>query len=233
MSTPSIPHYVMALDDPGDIDAPRSSASWARAMRVILTQMVRKSETTLQYFQTYLRLLDQEKGYRQLEDPSGQPFASLAVFCGAPPPYGLGYDPAILAAIQEETRDMLLTEKVRELQGQATKQGERTDLANFAMLSQRQRAEKNGVSHYTQKKLDHLAGHRPDLLDEVHSGALSIDAAYQRAKGRVPETPFQTLLRAWRRVSREERVRFLREELKEEERAELAEELLAIEAREV
>jgi hypothetical protein len=132
MSTPSIPQYVMALDDPGDIDAPHNSASWARAMRVILTQMVRKSETTLQYFQTYLRLLDHEKGYRQLEDPSGQPFASLAVFCGAQPPYGLGYDPAILAAIQEETRDMLLTEKVRELQGQVT--GRKTKNAQIARL---------------------------------------------------------------------------------------------------
>ena len=52
MSAPSIPSYVMALDDPGDIDAPHTSAAWARAMRLVLTQMVRKSETTLQYFQT-------------------------------------------------------------------------------------------------------------------------------------------------------------------------------------
>jgi hypothetical protein len=201
-------------------------------MRVILTQMVRKSETTLQYFQTYLRLLDEEKGYRQLEDPSGQPFASLAAFCGSQPPYGLGYDPDILAAIQAETRDMLLGEKVRELQGVAYPERGRGDkIGKLPILSQAVRAQQNGISLRTQKKLDHLTGHRPDLLHEVRQGNLSIDAAYQRAKGKIPESPLEALLCAWRRVSKKDRVRFVRDMLTEEEQDELATELAAIETR--
>lgn len=84
----------------------------------------------------------QAEGYRQLEDASGRPFSSLAAFCGAEPPYGLGYDPDILVAIQNETRAMLLQEKMQELVIEATpKEGRPHKLAKFASLSRKQRAE--------------------------------------------------------------------------------------------
>ena len=49
--------------------------------------------------------------------------------------------------------------------------------ANFANASQSERAKSNGVSHYTQRKLDRLAKDRPDLLERVKSKELSVQAA--------------------------------------------------------
>jgi hypothetical protein len=47
--------------------------------------------------------------------------------------------------------------------------------------SQAARAKENGVSTYTQRKLDALARKRPDLLDEVRAGRLSAHAAAGKA----------------------------------------------------
>jgi len=212
MSGHTIPSYIMSLDDLGDLQAPKGSQPWARAVRYQLQCLARQSKTSVRDFQTYLKLLEDHLGYQQLDDDQGYPFATLSAFAVAQIPFGLGYDPEIVLHIQEETRDMLLTEKVQELQGQPRpKRGRPIKIAKFANLSQQQRAEQNGVSHYTQKKLDYLAGHDPDLLREVQQGTLSTHAAYQRAKGKAPETPLSELRRAWNKASDAERIQFFYE----------------------
>lgn len=98
------------------------------------------------------------------------------------------------------------------------KEGPRNKLAKFASYTQQERAQQNGVSHYTQKKLDYLAGNAEDLLAAVQAGTLSAHRAYQLAKGKPLETPLATLHRAWRKVSPEDRRRFLTEILTSAER---------------
>jgi hypothetical protein len=229
MSAHTIPSYIMSLDDLGDLQAPKGSQPWARAVRYQLQCLARQSKTSVRDFQTYLKLLEDHLGYQQLDDDQGHPFATLSAFAVAQIPFGLGYDPEIVLHIQEETRDMLLTEKVRELQGQATKQGERTDLGHWPKLSQAQRAKENGVSLRTQKRLDHLANNDPDLLLEVQKGALSPHAAYQRAKKKTPATPLSELHRAWRKASNEERIQFFHQ-IPDSERELLVQALARIEA---
>jgi hypothetical protein len=60
--------------------------------------------------------MEREKGYQQLDDAFGHPFASMRVFCATPAPHGLGFDPAVLEALAQETRQMTLGEKVAEIE---------------------------------------------------------------------------------------------------------------------
>jgi hypothetical protein len=219
MADLSIPAYIMNLDDPGDLSAPKGSKPWARAIRYRLGRLAKEGTTKVRDFQSYLTLFEDTQGYRQLEDAQGQPFQSLGAFASARIPYGLGYDPEIILHLQHETRDMLLTETLQQLVAEANpKEGRPGKLANFASSTQRERARENGVSHFTQKKLDYLAGHAPDLLTEVQEGQMSIHRAYQQARGIAQETPLTTLHRVWRQVEPDDRLRFLVEMLTPNER---------------
>jgi hypothetical protein len=240
MTDMAVASYIMSLDDLGDLQAPKGSQPWARAVRYQLQTLARQSKTSVRDFQTYLKLLEESGGYQQLEDGEGRPFTTLSAFAVAKMPFGLGYDPEIILHIQEETRDMLLGQKLDEIEAQRTlseamrgNQNARQD-ANSGYNYNRclQEPLQRGTSAAYRRRV--LKRDRPDIFDGLQRGQYrSVNAAWNIATGKTPETPFQALLRAWRRVSREDRVRFLREELLEEERAELAEELLAIETRTV
>ena len=89
------------------------------------------SKAKVRDFHHALKLFEEHQGYRQLEDEQGQPFQSLGAFASARIPFGLGYDPEVILHLQQETRDMLLNEKLQQLVAQATQQGQRTDLSKF------------------------------------------------------------------------------------------------------
>src|SRR5262245_8036496 len=55
-----------------------------------------------------------------------------------------------------------------------TQRGARTEFDKLSNLTQAERAQKNGIGIVSQRKLDHLAGYREDLLHEVQRGALSL-----------------------------------------------------------
>jgi hypothetical protein len=70
----------------------------------------------------------------------------------------------------------------------------------FAAHTQGARANTNGASERTQRKLDALARKAPELLERVRRGELSAHAA---AKAVVREpTPLEFLQRAWKKASR-------------------------------
>jgi hypothetical protein len=104
----------MALDDFGDMQAPEGSPAWARAMRGALHDLSKQSTTQLRRFRDYLAHMERGRGYQQLDNEFGHPFPSLKAFCAARPPFGLGYDPDLIEAIQHETRDMLWGDRVAE-----------------------------------------------------------------------------------------------------------------------
>jgi hypothetical protein len=89
----------------------------------------------------------------------------------------------------------------------STSQGERTDTSENCR-SQQERADRAGVSVRTQRKLDHLANVRPDLLGEVRGGRLSAHAAAREAGIVKDPDPFRELKRWWGRASDHDRMRF-------------------------
>jgi len=76
--------------------------------------------------------------------------------------------------------DRIEKEAGKRIEAKETKQGKRIDITCQNLTSdssQVARAESNGVSRYTQVKLDRLAKDRPDLLDRVKAKELSVQAA--------------------------------------------------------
>jgi hypothetical protein len=78
----------------------------------------------------------------------------------------------------------------------------------FADHSQGTRAAAAGVSVRTQRKLDHLANVRPDLLEEVRARRLSAHGAAREAGIVKDPDPFRELKRWWGRASDHDRMRF-------------------------
>jgi hypothetical protein len=101
-------------------------------------------------------------------------------------------------------------------------------IGRLPVETQKQRAEANGISERTQKKLDYLAVYREDLLHEVQMGAMSVDAAYKRATGKVAETAFEKLKRAWGQLTEDEKRRFPHEVVTDEVNREMLAQQLAM-----
>lgn len=108
--------WNMDLDDLGDLSAPQGSIPWARAMRAEMAKMAKESTTDLRSFKEHLAAMERAKGYQQLDNEFGHPFASLVAFCVHRQPHGLGYDIDVVEAIQQETRQILLHDKIAEVQ---------------------------------------------------------------------------------------------------------------------
>jgi hypothetical protein len=212
MASKTIPDYIMSLDDPGDMDAPPGSPEWARAMRYKLYRLGKESTAKLKEFQDYLRLMEQHQGYKCLDDPFGHPFVSLKAFCTAEVPFGLGYDPAIIELLLEETLLILLGERLAEIEdvhGLGTNQF----TSGGCYHSNTQRG--NNTSYWLGRiKRDH-----PAILEAWERGEFSSVRAAAKAAGFVKdEPPLTALHRAWRKLPERDRLDFLLEMLTPVER---------------
>jgi hypothetical protein len=90
------------------------------------------------------------------------------------------------------------------------KEGRRPKLGNLPSLTQAERAQTNGISLRSQKKVDYLKDQRADLLAAVQAGTLSIDKAYRLASGKLPETPVDAATRALARLTEAEQRQVVR-----------------------
>lgn len=210
------PLSSLPLEEAGSLDAPKGSPAWALAMRVELRQMWQDGTTQLRRFQQYLTLLEQHKGYQQLDDAFGHPFPSLRAFCTAQPPHGLGYDPGMLEALQAETREMALGQKIAEVQA----------------------LEKHGTNQHTDGGHSHANVHpgantryyiarlkrdHPEISAALAAGKFTSVRAAAKAAGFVHDpTPLTMLHRYWRQVAPDDRLRFLTEMLTPTERRALS-----------
>ena len=187
-------HLLTSDEDPGTLDAPRGTAPWARAMRVELRQMWKQGTTQLQRFRHYLQLMEQERGYQHLDDAFGHPFPSLRAFCTADPPFGLGYDAEVLDAIQAETRQMLLGEKVAEIQAlqkHGTNQYTESGVDNVNSYSKKG----GNASSY---RIARLKRDYPEVAEGLARGEYRSVYAAAKAAGLVREkTPLETLYTTW------------------------------------
>jgi hypothetical protein len=83
-----------------------------------------------------------------------------------------------------------------------------TGSGNLPGPTQSERAARSGVGTRTQRKLDHLARLRPDLLAEVRAGRKSVHRAATEAGIVKPPSPLDQLCSTWKRASPEQRDRF-------------------------
>src|SRR5262249_12693893 len=102
--------WIMALDDPGDIHAPAGSIARARALRGKLRDLLHNRVIGVSTVLHALRAFEQEHDFAVLENPQGQPFASMQEFCTTKKPYGLGWDEREITALWQETRQIALGE---------------------------------------------------------------------------------------------------------------------------
>lgn len=88
----------------------------------------------------------------------------------------------------------------------------RGDVRHHATQSQAERAAVNGISTRTQGKLDHLARQRPDLLQQVARGDLSVDRAYRQVRGdsKKKASPLERIQRIWAQASPRQRLAIAR-----------------------
>lgn len=213
---------IFALDDIGDLTAPPGSPAWAKAIRLHLQRMLSQATTSVQAVRNYVAALERTHGYQHLDDAYGHPFPSLRAFATAKPPAGLGYDAEVLTSIAQETREMVLGDKVAEVQALRANGGDRRSQEFQCNDSNAEIRGNASAYRIARLKRDHPAiaaalaeGHFPS----VHAAAKAAGLVH------VP-TPMETLARAWRKVSPQDRLRFLSETLTAEERQMIATSLM-------
>lgn len=77
--------------------------------------------------------------------------------------------------------------------------------AQFAHHTQTAKAEQQGISRRTQQKLDAIARARPDLLEEIREGFMSVHAAAIEAGVVKPRDRLRSMVRDWEAATPDER----------------------------
>jgi hypothetical protein len=95
---------VETLGEAGDLTAEPGSREWAIAVRLEMISGIRDTKSDAASVLSWRRLFEKHEGYSVLPDQYGQPFKSYRAFCEASPPWGLGYDPDVLAQVLEERK---------------------------------------------------------------------------------------------------------------------------------
>ena len=83
---------------------------------------------------------------------------------------------AVLREVMPDWDERIEREAGKRIEARETKQGNNQH-RKISDTTQSARADSNGVSQYTQRKLDRLAKDRPDLLERVKTKELSVQAA--------------------------------------------------------
>src|ERR1041385_47572 len=201
-------------EDVGNLDAPKGTPSWARAMRIELRHMWQNGTAQLQRFQNYLSLMEREKGYQQLDDAFGHPFPSLRAFCLADPPHGIGFAPNVLEALVAETRQLTIGEFVAGVQALQSHGG---DHKSEDFQGSHDCLEKSGRG--SKYRIAKLKRDHPGIAEALARGEYPSVRAAAKAAGFVHDlTPLDYLHRYWRKVSPDDRLRFLIEMLTPNER---------------
>lgn len=198
----------LTINEVGDITAQPGTKEWAVGVKNKLLYLLEEVKTTEKHIDPYLDLMDKHKGYQQLENENGRPFENVEQFIRARYPFGLNDDERIkqwaararerIAGAAEETTGDIIP-----------KHSNQYTVDRQIAYPQEARAQQNGISPRTQKKLDHLARNRPDLLEQVKNQELSADRAYKIARGIKDPTPLDKLKKEWVKADKQEQLAFL------------------------
>jgi len=178
---------VDTLGEAGDIAAPIGSREWAIAVRGELSICLSDEASNRWRIKQLTELLQESKGYERLSNARGKPFASWRLFCVAPAPWGLNYDPDLLDAVIDEYNQpvaLRVGQAAERTNGEVKGIGQRGEIGP-GPISRNERAKENGVSPTTQKRLDYLARNAPDLREAVERREIGAHKAYDQARGNV------------------------------------------------
>lgn len=182
-------------------DFPTGSVERAKALTVKLLSAWELATTTEHAWQLEVRRAKKESTDEKLGFKNFDSYLEATIGCG---------EQEAETKVRQRVRAAAAntTGEVRP-QGRPSKNSDNDKLAKFASKSKAARASENGISHYTQQKLDRLASEHPKLMDQVRAGELSAHAAaVQAGIVRIP-TPLEQLKRIWKKASKNERGEFV------------------------
>ncbi len=177
---------VATLADAGDLTAPPGSQRWAIAVRMRIQNKLSDYDSNASRLKRLIADMAQHEGYKELYDPSGQPFTSWRAFCLARLPFGLGYDPdALDAVVKERMTAQERAKEPKELHQHGEVGNGRVCVTNSTPVS------KSIDADYLTAR---IARDRPDILERMKAGEYTsvrqaaLDAGIVKPRLSVPAT---------------------------------------------
>jgi hypothetical protein len=151
------------LDEIGDLYAEKGSRAWAIAVRHRIRSLIGDAESNAMHLQGMIEVIKETEGYRQLEDREGVPFASYESFCVAGYPWGLGYDPDVVAYIVAER------EAAQSAQARAAAPKERPKMGRPSVTDE-SRSDATTLGRGADYLTKRIEEERPDILERMKTG---------------------------------------------------------------
>jgi hypothetical protein len=182
----------VSTEEHGNLSASPGSHDWAVAMRREIHVSLHSAVSSADHLSVMVRLMEEHRGYRELEDDSGREFPSFEAFCVCRPPYGLGYRKDDIDRIVRERQQSVeqIADAATPLStpgGQAgntnaakeAESGEENEVDNIKFVSQ------GGTqAEYLAAR---IARDRPDILERMKLGEFSSVRAAAREAGIVKD----------------------------------------------
>lgn len=197
----------------GDLCAPEGSRHWSIGMRFEIQKLLDQHKTDHELLEMCWTAFVKHQGWKELQDAKRKPFQSLADFCKAKRPHGLGRNCEEIDALLQEgaakrtAQAMAGDDKVKPLAEPNT-----TNQHNRAVDDVNGRPAGNSTAYLVRR----LKRDRPDVAEALARGEYRSARAAAKAAGIVRDpSPLDLLRRAWKRASKKEREAFMDEVGKE------------------
>lgn len=190
------------LLDPGDVAATPGTEPWAIAMRLCMQSRIKDETFSRESLKSSVELFREHNGYAVLTDSRGRKFKTYEAFCTANPPHGLGHSAADIDQIIAERKSIELMAANAE------------PLAEHRRPTTEERGNKGSdrtfnrgeTSDYLTRR---IARDHPEILERMKAGEFkSVRAAGIEAGIVKVDTPYDILIRTWKKSSDEEKARF-------------------------
>jgi hypothetical protein len=193
--------YRVSTEEHGNLSALPGSHDWAVAMRREIHVSLHSAVSSADHLSVMVRLMEEHRGYRELEDDLGREFSSFEAFCVCRPPYGLGYRKDDIDRIVRERQQSVeqLAEAATPLSTPGAPAGN-TNAARVKELaetaapvdetgmenkpSNRRIVYGDGQSEYLAAR---IARDRPDILERMKAGEFPSVRAAAREAGIVKD----------------------------------------------
>jgi hypothetical protein len=179
--------FRVSTEEHGNLSAPPGSHDWAVAMRREIHVSLHSAVSSADHLSVMVRLMEDHRGYRELEDDSGREFPSFEAFCVCRPPYGLGYRKDDIDRIVRERQQSV--EQVAEAVTPLSTPGAPAGNTNAAKVDETHKENKVYDINFDSKGGDRaeylaarIARDRPDILERMKAGEFpSVRAAAREA----------------------------------------------------
>ena len=156
----------------------RPGSCWdAKVLRGKIQELLARIDRADEQVRLLCHLAQERAIFKMLEAPDGRYFDSWHAFVTAPVPWGLGVAPDLVAELVKEHRDP-------KRKARLVLEAPQLLLTRSAPRKGRTAAPARGIDYSLQR----LKRDRPDLLERVASGELTIQAAAEEAGHRPPFT---------------------------------------------